>query len=85
VNAQMWAIALSVVGGLGVFMLGMKHMSEGMQAVAGNSLRRMISIVTNNPVMATAAGTGVTLLVQSSSITTVIVVGLVNAGLMQLH
>ncbi len=84
-NAQMWAIALSVVGGLGVFMLGMKHMSEGMQAVAGNSLRRMISIVTNNPVMATAAGTGVTLLVQSSSITTVIVVGLVNAGLMQLH
>jgi phosphate:Na+ symporter len=85
VNAQLWAIALSVVGGLGVFMLGMKHMSEGMQAVAGNSLRRMISIVTNNPVMATAAGTGVTLLVQSSSITTVIVVGLVNAGLMQLH
>lgn len=84
-NAQLWTIAMSVVGGLGVFMLGMKHMSEGMQAVAGNSLRRMISIVTNNPVMATAAGTGVTLLVQSSSITTVIVVGLVNAGLMQLH
>ncbi|CAN5279411.1 Na/Pi cotransporter family protein [soil metagenome] len=84
-NAQLWAIALSVVGGLGVFMLGMKHMSEGMQAVAGNSLRRMISIVTNNPLMATAAGTGVTLLVQSSSITTVIIVGLVNAGLMQLH
>lgn len=78
-------MAMSVVGGLGLFMLGMKFMSEGMQAVAGNSLRRMISIVTDNPVMATAAGTGVTVLVQSSSITTVIVIGLVNAGLMQLH
>jgi phosphate:Na+ symporter len=85
VNAQLAAMAMSVVGGLGLFMLGMKFMSEGMQAVAGNSLRRMISIVTNNPLLATAAGTGVTVLVQSSSITTVIVIGLVNAGLMQLH
>jgi phosphate:Na+ symporter len=76
---------LAVVGGLGIFMLGMKHMSEGMQAVAGNSLRRMISLVTDKGLMATAAGTGVTLLVQSSTVTTVIVVGLVNAGLMQLH
>lgn len=79
------AMAMSVVGGLGIFMLGMKHMSEGMQAVAGNSLRRMISLVTDNRLMATAAGTGVTVLVQSSTVTTVIIVGLVNAGLMQLH
>jgi phosphate:Na+ symporter len=78
-------MAMAVVGGLGIFMLGMKYMSEGMQAVAGNSLRRMISMVTNNRVMATGAGTAVTVLVQSSTITTVIVVGLVNAGLMQLH
>lgn len=76
---------MSVVGGLGIFMLGMKHMSEGMQAVAGNSLRRMISLVTENRLMATGVGTGVTMLVQSSSVTTVIIVGLVNAGLMQLH
>ena len=76
---------MSVIGGLGIFMLGMKHMSEGMQAVAGNSLRRMISLVTSNRVLATAAGTAVTLLVQSSSVTTVIVVGLANAGLIQLH
>ncbi|MEX0745089.1 MAG: Na/Pi cotransporter family protein [Phycisphaeraceae bacterium] len=76
---------LQVIGGLGLFMLGMKYMSEGMQAVAGNSLRRMISMVTDNRLLATATGTGVTLLVQSSSISTVIMVGLVNAGLMRLH
>jgi len=79
------SIVLAVIGGLGIFMLGMKYMSEGMQAVAGNSLRRMISLVTDNRWTATASGTAVTLLVQSSSITTVIVVGLVNAGMMQLH
>ncbi len=78
-------MAMSAIGGLGIFMLGMKYMSEGMQAVAGNSLRRMISLVTNNRLMATGVGTGVTVLVQSSTITTVILVGLVNAGLMQLH
>jgi phosphate:Na+ symporter len=79
------SILFAVVGGLGIFMLGMKYMSEGMQAVAGNSLRRMISLVTDNRFTATASGTAVTLLVQSSTITTVIVVGLVNAGMMQLH
>jgi phosphate:Na+ symporter len=79
------SILLAVIGGLGIFMLGMKYMSEGMQAVAGNSLRRMISLVTDNRWTATASGTAVTLLVQSSTITTVIVVGLVNAGMMQLH
>ncbi len=78
-------MAMAVVGGLGIFMLGMKYMSEGMQAVAGGSLRRMISLVTDNRLLATGAGTGVTVLVQSSTVTTVIVVGLVNAGLMQLH
>ncbi len=77
-------MALAAIGGLGIFMLGMKYMSEGMQAVAGNSLRRLISLVTDNRITATGAGTAVTLLVQSSTITTVIVVGLVNAGLMQL-
>jgi phosphate:Na+ symporter len=76
-------MAMAVIGGLGIFMLGMKYMSEGMQAVAGNSLRRMISVVTNNRFLATATGVGVTVLVQSSTVTTVIVVGLVNAGLMQ--
>jgi phosphate:Na+ symporter len=86
---DVWAtaipMAMSVIGGLGIFMLGMKYMSEGMQAVAGNSLRRMISVVTNNRFTAVGTGIAVTLLVQSSTISTVITVGLVNAGLMQLY
>ncbi|MEZ6129408.1 MAG: Na/Pi cotransporter family protein [Planctomycetaceae bacterium] len=73
-----------IIGGLGLFLLGMKNMSEGMQAVAGSSLRRMISLVTNNRIMATIVGVVVTCVVQSSSITTVMVVGFVNSGIMQL-
>lgn len=73
-----------LTGGLGIFLLGMKHMSEGLQAVAGASLRRMISAVTNNRLMAAGVGTTVTCIVQSSSITTVMVVGFVNSGLMSL-
>lgn len=73
-----------IVGGLGLFLLGMKNMSEGMQAVAGSSLRRMIGTVTNNRILATIVGTVVTCIVQSSSVTTVMVVGLVNSGVMEL-
>jgi len=73
-----------VVGGLGVFLLGMKYMSEGLQAIAGNRLRRLIGAVTNNRLMATGVGTAVTTLIQSSSVTTVMVVGFVNAGFMTL-
>ena len=73
-----------LVGGLGIFLLGMKNMSEGMQALAGAGLRRMIGIVTNNRFLATGVGVVMTCLVQSSSITTVMVVGFVNGGLMNL-
>lgn len=74
----------NLVGGLGIFLLGMKSMSDGMQAVAGPALRRLIGAVTNNRFLATGIGTLVTCIVQSSSITTVMVVGFVNSGLMQL-
>ena len=77
-------IASQVVGGLGVFLLGMKHMSEGLQAVSGDRLRKMISAVTNNRVMGLITGLLVTCLVQSSSVTTVMVVGFVNSGIMTL-
>jgi phosphate:Na+ symporter len=80
----MWKMIFGLVGGLGIFLLGMKYMSEGMQAVAGAGLRRMISIATNNRILATFVGLSVTCLVQSSSITTVMVVGFVNSGLMTL-
>ncbi len=79
-----WKLVLTVLGGLGIFLLGMKNLSEGMQAVAGSRLRRMISAVTNNRLMATGVGVFVTMLVQSSSITTVMVVGFVNSGFMTL-
>lgn len=75
---------MTVIGGLGIFLLGMKNMSEGLQAIAGAGLRRMISAVTDNRLMAACVGTLVTMLVQSSSITTVMVVGFVNSGFMNL-
>jgi len=77
-------MSVMLIGGLGIFLLGMKNMSEGMQAVAGDRLRRMINAITNNRLMACGVGTGITCLIQSSSITTVMVVGMVNAGLMTL-
>lgn len=75
---------ISVVGGLGIFLLGMKNMSEGMQAVAGARMRKLINAVTNNRLIACGVGIAITSLIQSSSVTTVMVVGMVNAGLMNL-
>jgi phosphate:Na+ symporter len=77
-------ILFKVVGGLGIFLMGMKYMSEGMQAVAGSKLRKMISAVTDNRLMACFIGTLITGIVQSSSVTTVMVVGFVNSGFMTL-
>lgn len=77
-------LVFELVGGLGIFLLGMKNMSEGMQAVAGSSLRRLIGSVTGNRFLAIIVGVIVTCVVQSSSITTVMVVGFVNSGVMGL-
>ena len=73
---------LGIIGGLGLFLLGMKNMSEGMQAVAGRKLRALIGAVTNNRLVACGVGTLITASIQSSSVTTVMVVGMVNAGIM---
>ncbi|MDP6543635.1 MAG: Na/Pi cotransporter family protein [Phycisphaerae bacterium] len=75
---------INVVAGLGVFLLGMKYMSEGLQTIAGRRLRKMIGAATGNRFSGMAVGTGVTCLVQSSSVTTVMVVGFVTAGFMTL-
>jgi phosphate:Na+ symporter len=75
---------VSVIGGLGLFLFGMKNMSEGMQAVAGEKLRKLISTVTDNRFVACGVGATVTGLIQSSSVTTVMVVGMVNASIMSL-
>jgi phosphate:Na+ symporter len=78
------AICFQVLGGLGIFLLGMKYMSEGMQNVAGEKLRSLIGFVANNRYSACCVGTLVTCLVQSSSVVTVMVIGFVNAGFMNL-
>ncbi len=77
-----FSIAFAVIGGLGIFLVGMRFMSEGLQAVAGDRLRRMISAITQNRVMGLLTGLMVTCVVQSSTVTTVMTVGLVNSGFM---
>ncbi len=79
-----WTVLFEVLGGLGVFLLGMKYMSEGLQAVSGERLRKIISAVTDNRLTAVVVGLTVTCIIQSSSITTVMVVGLVNSAMMTL-
>jgi phosphate:Na+ symporter len=78
------SIFFKVTGGLAIFLLGMSYMSGGIQAVAGSKLRKLISAVTNNRVMALGVGFSVTALIQSSSATSVMVVGFVNSGVMTL-
>jgi len=74
----------NLVGGLCIFLLGMKYLSDGVQAVAGERMRKMISMITDNRIAAMGTGLFVTSIIQSSSVTTVMLVGLANAGLMTL-
>ena len=74
----------TAVGGLGVFILGMKYLSDSLQMLSGGLIRKAISSATTNRFLAVLVGLFVTTFVQSSSITTVMVVGLTNAGLMHL-
>lgn len=72
------------LGGLGLFIYGMTQMSEGLQKTAGKKLKSLLAALTTNRVMGVLVGAGVTSIVQSSSATSVMVVGFVNAGLMTL-
>lgn len=72
------------LGGLGLFLFGMKIMSEGLQKVAGKKLRKILSVVSNNRFVGCAVGTVVTSVIQSSSATSVMLVSFVDAGLMTL-
>ncbi|MDG5799434.1 Na/Pi cotransporter family protein [Marinilabiliaceae bacterium ANBcel2] len=75
---------LTVVGSLGMFLFGMKMMSESLQKVAGSKMRSILSAMTSNRFFGILTGFFVTIVVQSSSATTVMVVGFVNAGLITL-
>lgn len=83
-SLPLFSMMFEVMGGLGIFLLGMHNMSNGLQTIAGAKLRKMIGAVTNNRFMAVLVGTLVTAILQSSSVTTVMVVGFVNSGLMTL-
>jgi phosphate:Na+ symporter len=78
-------IIFQCVGGLGLFLMGMKIMSESMQKIAGDRLRRTLNFLTSHRIMAITVGFLVTAVIQSSSATTVMVVGFVNASLMSLE
>lgn len=73
-----------LLGGLGMFLFGMKMMSDGLENAAGDRMRRVLEVLTGNRFAAVGVGAGVTAIIQSSSATTVMVVGFVNAGLMTL-
>ena len=75
---------LRLIGSLGLFLYGMKIMSEGLQKFAGDSLRRILTAMTTNRVTGMLTGVLITALIQSSSATTVMVVSFVNAGLLTL-
>lgn len=81
---EAFTIIYTLLGGLGIFFFGMKFMSDGLQAVAGDVIRKIINSLTSNRIMAVGVGLLVTSIIQSSSVTTVMVVGFVNAGLMSL-
>ncbi len=75
---------LTLIGGLALFLYGMKTMGDGLSKLAGGKLEQILEHMTNHPVKAVALGAGVTAVIQSSSATTVMVVGFVNSGIMKL-
>jgi phosphate:Na+ symporter len=77
-------ILLNLAGGIGIFLLGMKFLSDGLQTVAGSRLKTLVGIATNNRLFGVGVGLLVTGIIQSSSITSVLVVSFVDSGLMTL-
>lgn len=77
-------IIFGTIGGLGLFLYGMRLMSEGLKSISGKRLKRVLGMLTKNKVIAVLVGAGFTALIQSSSAMTVMAVGLVNSGLLTL-
>ena len=77
-------VALTFLGGFGLFLFGMEYMGEGLQKAAGSKMKNLLGVLTSNPFLGVVVGAAVTAMIQSSSATTVMVVGFVNAGLMSL-
>ena len=77
-------LGLNFLGGFGLFLFGMEFMGKGLQKAAGSKMKNLLGILTSNRFLGVLVGVGVTALIQSSSATTVMIVGFVNAGLMSL-
>ena len=75
---------LSLIGGLAIFLYGMDLLGEGLTGASGGKLEKILEKLTSNPLKAVLLGAGVTAVIQSSSATTVMVVGFVNSGIMKL-
>ena len=75
---------LEMIGGLALFLYGMKTMGDALSKLAGGKLEQVLEKMTNTPIKAVILGAGVTAVIQSSSATTVMVVGFVNSGIMKL-
>ena len=78
-------IILGLMGGLGLFLFGMKQMSDGLEKVAGAKMRSILEFFTKTPIRGILVGTFFTAIIQSSSASTVMVVSFVNSGLMNLY
>ena len=78
------AVIFGLLGGLALFLYGMQMMSSGLEAAAGNRMKRILERLTANRLLGVLVGAGITAVIQSSSATTVMVVGFVNSGMMTL-
>ena len=81
---EIFSMILSLLSGVALFLFGMSLMGDGLKMVAGNKLEAFLYRMTNTPLKGVALGTGVTSVIQSSSATTVMVIGFVNSGMMKL-
>ena len=79
-----FSMILSLLCGVSLFLFGMSLMGDGLKLAAGNKLEAFLYKMTNTPLKGVALGTGVTSVIQSSSATTVMVIGFVNSGMMKL-
>ena len=83
-NSEIVQMIITLLGGLAVFIYGMNLMSDGLQKAAGEKMKNILALLTRNPLIGVLAGAVTTAVLQSSSATTVMVIGFVSAGLMTL-
>ena len=83
-SIEWWSMGMQLFGGLAIFLFGMEQMAEALKKVAGNRMKLILGKLTTNRIMGLITGTVVTAVIQSSSVTTVMLVGFVTAGLMSL-